>query len=95
MKIKTFTAIAVALVLVLLVSASALAMTSPNFLLNWFTPLTGSGGGRSTSPSYSANITIGQVAIGLSSSTNYRTGLGYWPGAGNPYNIFVPMLKKN
>ena len=94
MKTKTLTALAVVLVLLLLVSASVLAMASPNFVLNWFTPLNGSGGGPSTSASYAANFTIGQSAVGSSSSTNYKLNLGYWAGIGNPTNTYLPMLQK-
>lgn len=94
MKSKTFLAIIAALVLVLLVSVSALAMTSPSFWLDWFTPLSGSGGGPSSSTSYTANITIGQSAVGPAASTNYKLGLGYWSGAGNPYAVFLPAVTK-
>lgn len=94
MKAKTLTALTVALVLLLLISAGVLAMASPNFVLNWFTPLNGSGGGTSTSASYAANFTIGQTAAGSSSSTNYKLDLGFWAGTGNPTNTYLPMLRK-
>ena len=94
MKSKSLLAVAVALVFVLLVSITVLAMASPNFVLNWFTPLNGSGGGPSTSASYAANFTIGQTAAGASSSTNYKLNLGYWAGIGNPTNTYLPMLRK-
>ena len=80
MKPKLLTAVAIALVLVLLVSASALAMDSPNFRLDWHTPLNSGGGGPSTSTTYRANFTIGQTAVGASSSANFKLGLGYWSG---------------
>jgi hypothetical protein len=93
-KAKTLMALAMALVLLLLISASALAMASPNFMLNWFTSLNGSGGGPSVSTSYAANITVGQTATGDSSSTNYKLELGYWAGIDKPSHIYLPILKK-
>ena len=92
MKSRTLLAIAAGLVLVLLVSSSALAMSSTSFRLDWFTPLSGSGGGLSRSTSYIANVTVGQVAAGSLSSASYRAGLGYWYGAGNPYAVYLPLV---
>jgi hypothetical protein len=54
-----------------LLAASALAMTSPNFRLDWFVPLSG-GGGQADSASYAAQFTYGQTAIHSVSSTGYR-----------------------
>jgi len=93
MKSKIFTVVSVAIVLVLLAFASANAMSSANYQLNWFTPLSGSGGPASSS-SYRANITIGQTGTGLSSSTHYVAKIGYWAGTDNPYGVFLPLIKK-
>ena len=46
-------------------------MSSANYRLDWFVPLTGSGGAAS-SANYAANFTVGQTAIGGSTSTNYE-----------------------
>lgn len=93
MKSKTPIAVGVALVLVVLVSASALAMGSPNFRLDWYTPLNSGGGGPSTSTTYMANFTIGQTAVGASSSANYKLGLGYWSGVIR-FTSYLPMVVK-
>lgn len=95
MKTKPILVTLIVLVLVLLVAGSALAMSSTNYRLDWFVPLSGSGGGPSSSTSYAANFTIGQLAAGAASSTNYQAGLGYWSGAGGQYRIFLPIILKN
>lgn len=72
--------ILLALVIVLLLAGRALAMSSPNYRLDWFTPLTGGGGGSANSAQYDAGFTVGQSAIGASASTGYQVCLGYWCG---------------
>jgi uncharacterized repeat protein (TIGR01451 family) len=72
--------IAIILAVLLLLGGGALAMSSMNYAVAWFVPLTGGGGGPITSTHYAANFTVGQVAVGLTSSANYATGLGYWYG---------------
>ncbi len=77
MSVKRITLLLIAL---LLLSGAVLAMDSTNYELEWFVPLTGGGGAPVTSTHYAANFTVGQVAVGLASSDNYATGLGYWYG---------------
>ncbi len=95
MKSKPFVVISIVLVLVLLVSASALAMSSPNYQLDWYVQMSGGGGGKSSSPSYVANFTIGQTAAGPASSTNFAAGLGYWYGVGEHHALFLPAVSNN
>lgn len=83
--------LAIALVLVV---NQAWAMSSTNYRLDWFTPLTGSGGGSATSAHYAANFTVGQSVIGTSTSTNYQTGLGYWYGAVGGLRVYLPLILK-
>jgi hypothetical protein len=94
MKTKLVTGSSV-LVALLLLTSSALAMRSTNYRLDWFTPLTGGGGGPAGSASYAVNLTVGQTAIGASSSANYGAGLGYWYGAVAQFRIFLPVVLKN
>jgi hypothetical protein len=75
----------------LLLAQIAAAMSSPNYRLDWFTPLTGGGGGPATSAGYAVNYTIGQTASNASSSASYRVGLGYWAGFGH-YGIHLPLV---
>jgi hypothetical protein len=79
----------------LLLVSHTLAMYSTNYRLDWFTPLTGGGGGRASSAHYAVNFTIGQSAIGASASTNYKGCLGYWCGAVIPYRVYLPLVLRN
>ncbi len=81
--------------LLLLMAGSAGAMFSANYRLDWFTPMTGGGGAPASSASYAVNLTVGQTAIGASSSANYGAGLGYWYGAVAQFRIFLPVVLKN
>jgi hypothetical protein len=85
------TTIFLAIVAFFLLAGSVLAMRSTNYWLDWFTPATGGGGGPASSTSYAANFTIGQTACGLSSSTNYEAGLGYWYGLGGS-KVYLPLI---
>ena len=79
------------LVLLFILAGSALAMESTNYRLDWFTPLTGSGG-NSNSTNYAVNFTVGQSAIGAGSSTNYEGCLGYWCGIEGEHEIYLPLV---
>jgi len=80
----------------LLLAGRALAMSSTNYRLDWFTPLTGGGGGPAGSTNYAVNFTVGQSAIGASTSTNYRGCLGYWCGAvAAQYRVYLPLVLRN
>ena len=78
----------------LLLAQAVLAMSSSNYKLDWFTPLTGGGGGSASSTHYAINLTVGQTATGASSSTNYKIGLGYWYGVGGFYQVYLPLIMK-
>lgn len=89
------TAILLALAVVLLLAGRALAMSSTNYRLDWFVPLTGGGGGPAGSTNYAVNFTVGQSAIGVASSTNYGGCLGYWGGAAAQYRVYLPLVLRN
>jgi hypothetical protein len=96
MKSKLKILLAIAFVCTLLFVGNALAMSSANFRLDWFTPLTGGGGGPISSTNFKINYTLGQTAIGTSSSTNFKVGLGFWYGADVASNsIYLPLVLKN
>ncbi len=84
-------AILAMLVILLLLAGRALAMSSANYRLDWFVPLTGGGGGPAGSANYAINLTVGQSAIGASNSTNYGACLGYWCATGQ-YRIYLPVI---
>jgi len=71
-----------------------LAMSSTNYKLDWFTPLTSGGGGAAGSTNYAIDLTVGQAAIGASSSANYAAGLGYWYGVGQQFMAYLPIVVK-
>ncbi len=89
---KKIIAFSTVLTLIFLLVSDALAMSSTNYALNWFPPLTGSGGSQMISTNYKVQVTIGQTVIGASTSTNYRVGLGYWYGVLTGGPIYLPLI---
>ena len=84
------------LIILLLWAGSALAMSSLNYRLDWFTPLTGGGGGPASSAHYTANFTVGQTVVGVSASEHYGSGLGYWYGLlSDIFHNFLALVMKN
>ena len=77
----------------LLLVEVATAMSSTNYRLDWYTPLTSSGGPAS-STNYAGNFSVGQAVVGYANSTDYAAGLGYWYGASGPYQVFLPLIMK-
>jgi hypothetical protein len=94
MRQRLLIAIVVVLLGGLLLAQIVLAMSSTHYKLDWFTPLTGGGGGATSSTHYVVNFTIGQSAYDASASTSYKAGLGYWYGAAGSYRIYLPLLLK-
>ena len=86
--------ILLAVVVSLVLAGSVLAMSSTNYELDWFTPLTSGGGGAAGSTNYAIDLTVGQAAIGASSSANYAAGLGYWYGVGQQFMAYLPIVVK-
>jgi len=87
-------AVLLVLFLVALVSGSGLANYSANFAIPW--DVMSSGGNRMTSANYSSESTMSQNAIGLSSSSSFQMGAGYWYGTelNSPgYDIYLPMVR--
>ena len=87
-------AILITLLLLLLFVHGVQAMSSANFALDWFTPLTSGGGGPSTSANYAANVTVGQTVIGASSSPNFGIGMGYWYGLFQQFRVRLPLVQR-
>jgi hypothetical protein len=83
-----------ALAALFLLAGNALAMSSANYRLDWYTPLTSSGGGPAGSASYAVNLTVGQTAIGFASSSSYQACLGYWCGAVGSWRVYLPLVLK-
>lgn len=84
------------LIILLVWVGNALAMSSTDYRLDWFTPMTGSGGGPAISTNYAANFTVGQTVIGASASEHYGSGLGYWYGfLSSMIRNFLPLVIRN
>lgn len=81
------------LILFLLLVGSALAMSSSNYRLDWFTPLTGAGGGAVRSANFAVHLTVGQMASTALSSANYGGCIGYWCREGAElYKVYLPLV---
>jgi hypothetical protein len=91
MKKRKLSTMAVVFLASLLLAGGVLAMSSDNYRLDWFT-LAGCGGGPSGSGNYAVNLTVGQTAIGVSSSSNYQVCLGYWCETAGPWRIYLPLV---
>jgi len=88
-------AILLTLAALLLLAGRALAMRSDHYWLDWYTPLTGGGGGPASSTHYAVNFTVGQSVIGASASTHYKGCLGFWCGAAARYGVYLPLVLRN
>lgn len=93
MKRKPLLMLLMVLLCALWLAQGALAMSSTNYRLDWYTPLTSSGGPAS-STNYAGNFSVGQSVIGYASSTGYTAGLGYWYGAAGGYKVYLPVVLK-
>ena len=75
--------------LVMLLASSAHAMQSTNYRLDWFVPLTGSGG-TAASTHYAAQLTVGQSVSGA--GMQYNNGLGFWYGVYMEWLRYLPVV---
>lgn len=83
------------LIICLMLTNSVMAMSSPNFEIDWMVPLSG-GGGKASSTNYAIHVTIGQTAVGKSESTNFQAAWGFWRGIWQAiWEVFIPVLLKN
>jgi hypothetical protein len=96
---RTMIVLALLVVLLMLTTIGAAAMSSGNYRLDWFTPGTSGGGGHAISTNYAVNITVGQSVIstgGISTSTSYHAGLGYWYGMSRwRFKNLLPLAHKD
>ena len=78
----------------LLISFRLLAMSSPTYRLDWYTPLTTGGGGATASTSYTINFSVGQTAAIASTGIGYNASLGYWAGIQPGVKLFLPIISR-
>lgn len=76
----------------LLLVQIAAAMSSANYRLDWFTPLTTGGGGAASSAHYALNLTVGQTASDISAGANYQASLGYWSSVTSQMRVYLPIV---
>jgi len=71
-----------------------LAQASPQYGLSW--SVIAGGGGSSHSPNYAVSGTIGQGVAGLTTSSHYLLGAGYWYGFTSPAQpqqpLYLPVM---
>jgi hypothetical protein len=91
---RALSAILCTILFTLLMAGVVLAMSSANYRLDWFTPLTGGGGGEASSANYAANLTIGQAVNGVAASPSNQVCLGYWCGSEVEYSICLPIVMR-
>lgn len=92
---KRFVFLLALILLLPLLTNAVSAMESTNYRLDWFTPLTGGGGGVASSTNYVINFTVGQSVAGVFSGTNYGVCLGYWCGGTAQYRVYLPLVLRN
>ena len=88
-------AVVLALFCTLALVGGSLALSSTQYRLDWFTPLTNGGGGSAGSDQYGINLTTGQTARGTFASANYKLCLGYWCGLSPGYVIYLPLVLRS
>lgn len=92
----------VLLVCALLAIAGVATASAPDHRVDWLVPFTGNGGAPASSAHYAVNLTLGQTALGVSSSAGHSVSLGYWAGiavAAGPWPtpnhwVYLPVLMK-
>jgi hypothetical protein len=91
---RTFLYLALTLLCTMMLAGGVLALSSAQYWLDWFTPLTTGGGGQASSAHYAIDVTVGQAARGASSSAGYRVCLGYWCGMGLSNRVYLPLVTR-
>ncbi len=90
-------AFGLAALFIFLVAGTAGAGRSAHYAIDW--QVLSGGGAPASAGNVSLNGSLGQTAIGPSTSTNYRLGAGYWfemvPAAPGSRRIYLPVVFKN
>ena len=75
-------------------ASSVLAMSSQHYAIDWMV-ISGGAGGSTASENFFADVTVGQTAIGQTSSAGYKVGLGYWYGAFRKWLVYLPVTLRD
>ena len=86
-------ALGLAVLIIVLVAGVAIAASSASFTINWQV-LSGGGAPAASAGNVKLNGSLGQTAIGHSSSASYSLDSGYWLKASG-YKIFLPVVMNN
>jgi hypothetical protein len=96
MRLKTHLSVLIAVaalsVAVPVSSAITSAQTGGGYDLTWST--IDGGGGGSEGGGYTVVGTMGQPDAGVLTGGGYTLSGGFWPGAGGPYRIYLPLVMK-
>ena len=98
MKKRRLVALGLAVLLIILLAGVAVAARSASFAINWQV-LSGGGAPAATVGDVSLNGSLGQTAIGPSSSASYSLNAGYWLEKGvapapPQFKIFLPVVSR-
>jgi hypothetical protein len=93
MKRTTIAILGIGVLLLLLVAGAVWARSSGNYAIDWEVM---SGGGA---PASGGNVTLdgslGQTAVGPSTSSSYSLGAGYWTGMEGEQRIYLPLVLRS
>jgi len=94
MKKTHIAALGLAALLICLMAGTVWAGQSAHYAINW--QVLSGGGAPASAGTISLNGSLGQTAIGPSTSTHYALGAGYWieKGAGT-YEVYLPIIVRN
>ena len=90
---KHLVALGIGVLLLLLLAGAAWARSSGNYAIDWEVI---SGGGA---PASGGNVTLdgslGQTAVGPSTSSSYSLGAGYWTGTEGEQRVYLPLVLRS
>jgi hypothetical protein len=72
-----FKILLLAVILLLVLGDRVMAMSSANYRLDWFTPMTTGAGGSVSSSNYAVDFVAGEAASGILSNPETRVCLGF------------------
>jgi hypothetical protein len=90
MKKRTLFTVLLSLVILLALTGRGLAQSSASYNLGW-NALT-NGGGTRTSMVYVIRDSLGQLAVGASSSATLQIQSGFWNGTADSQILYLPLV---
>jgi hypothetical protein len=97
MKKTGIAALGLSALLICLVAGTAWAGQSAHYAINW--QVLSGGGAPASAGTISLNGSLGQTAIGPSTSTSFNLGSGYWfevvSGEPGTHEVYLPIILRN